>query len=123
MFRLQLERIRSRFPVTRDFDAIIRAQGKRPFFAMIARGTPHYTPPSAEEIATYTDHEYPGWLEECELRLTDQHAFLQTTAGQPGFCIVAEKSGKLVLAEMFLVRFAAKGNFEIRPDSVGHPGT
>ena len=116
--RLHLERIRSHFPLTRDFDAIIRAQVNRPFFAMVARGTPHYTPPSAEEIAAYTDHEYPGWLEECELRLRDQHTFLQTTAGQLGFCIVAENLGTRPGRDV-LVRFAAKGNFEIRPIPLG----
>ena len=116
--RLQLERIRSRFPVTRDFDAIVRAQVRRPFFAMMARGTPHYTPPSAEEIAAYTDREYPGWLEECELRLRDQHAFLQTAAGKPVFCIVAENLGTRPGRDVF-VRFAAKGNFGIRPLPLG----
>lgn len=109
-----LKRIQSNFPIAQDFDQHVRAEYNRPGFAMIARGMTAYTPPSDEEIAAYTEHDYPRWLTNCESCLRELHTLLQAVAGQPGFHIVVENLGTRPGKDV-RIDFSAKGNFQICP--------
>ena len=72
-----------------------------------------YVPPSADEIATYRNEEYPAWMESCRKALASCHEKIQARAW-PNFTFVASNEGARP-AQNSLVTVEARGRFEILP--------
>ena len=71
-----------------------------------------YTPASDDEIARYTEEEYPRWLEECEEYLSSLHDSLQSQIEQPWFTFAAVNEGNRPGHDA-LINLIAEGELKI----------
>ena len=71
-----------------------------------------YTPASDEEIAKYTEEEYPSWIEECEEYLSSLHDSLQSQIEQPWFAFAVVNEGNRPGRDA-LINLIAEGELEI----------
>ena len=73
-----------------------------------------YTPASEEEIARYTEEEYPRWITECEEYLSRLHDLLQSEIKQPRFTFAVVNEGNRPGRDT-LIDFIAEGEFMVCP--------
>ena len=71
-----------------------------------------YTPASDEEIARYTEEEYPRWIEECEEYLSSLHDSLQSQIEQPWFTFAVANEGNSPGSDA-LINLIAEGELKI----------
>ena len=89
-----IQLLKSTFPLETDFGSHspVKKAGK----AVVDRimGLEYlYTPASSEDIARYTEEEYPMWIKKCEEYLSRLHDTLQSEIEQPLFTFVAVNEG------------------------------
>ena len=71
-------------------------------------------PPKDEDVAKYTEQEYPGWVRQCRRILSSVHSEFQRETGQPTFDIGVTNEGTRPGNDALVVIEAA-GNFKICP--------
>ena len=71
-----------------------------------------YTPASDDEIARYTEEEYPRWIEDCEEYLSSLHDLLQGQIEQPWFTFAAVNEGNRPGHDV-LINLIAEGELKI----------
>ena len=110
-----MRQLSSRFPMNDDFGHPPPAEEEETHGAAgIAGLKPVYTPASSDAISTYTDIDYPKWINDCESTLSNLHKVLQSEAGQPVFTVAAYNEGTRPGSDA-LVQISACGNFWICP--------
>ena len=78
-----------------------------------------YTPVSDEEIARYTEEEYPRWIKECEDYLSCLHDSLQSESVHPCFSFPVVNEGNRPGHDA-LINLIAEGELRICPPPVQH---
>ena len=80
-----------------------------------------YTPASDEEIAKYTEEEYPSWIEECEDYLSLLHDSLQSETSQPCFTFAVVNEGNRP-GQDALINLFTEGEISVCPPKVQYDG-
>ena len=90
-----IQKLKSRCPISKYFGPNERTrQGSSTTgsalerIVMQARAAEVFVPASTQEIATYRDQDYPGWISRCQRIFANLHLALQRSSGRPAlrFC-------------------------------------
>ena len=107
--------LKSKFPLETDYASRDPAEKRGKTVADRSFGLKYlYTPASDEEIARYTEKEYPRWIEECEEYLSRLHDLLQSKTEQPCFTFAVVNEGNRPGHDA-LINLIAEGDFRVCP--------
>lgn len=106
--------LKKRFPLVTDFTIPKACQPSMPFGAVESITLQLRRPPSPNQIARYTAHEYPNWIKDCARVLYTLHNALEHRVGRPTILFSVENRGTRPARDA-LVEFNALGNFKISP--------
>ena len=110
--------LKSEFPLATDFGSRIPAEKHGRTVADRILGLKYlYTPALDEEIARYTEEEYPKWIRECKEYLSRLHDLLQRESEQPFFNFAVVNEGNRP-GRYALINLIAEGELKVCPPPV-----
>ena len=110
-----IQLVKSKLPLETDYGSRSPAEKQgRAVADRLLRLKYLYTPASDDEIARYTEEEYPRWVEDCEGYLSRLHDLLQGTTEQPCFTFAVVNEGNRPGHDA-LINLITEGDFRVCP--------
>lgn len=108
-----LASLRSAFPIATESEMNEQPPPEKSNTGVVALflGTAIFRPPSAEAVAHYLKHQYPKWINECEVLLRNLHLQLQEW---PELDVQLNNQGSRP-ADSALITFSSRGPFSLFP--------
>lgn len=113
-----MQYLKDRFPLETDFGSREPAERTAApgIGSLFVGATRTFVPATDEEIKSYRDVAYPGWLASCEATLRHHHLFLQLGVPPLEFSFVVENQGTRPATDA-LITFSANGGLQVTPPS------
>ena len=110
-----MELLKSEFPLVTNFGLNDSLVGEGTTVGDKILGIEYQrSPASDEEIARYTEQDYPGWIRDCKKYLRQLQDLLERKNGQPFFTFAVINEGTRPGHDT-LINFIIEGDFEICP--------